>query len=133
MTEGIRESYLSEELLERYVLLIKQSKAAKEEMDKIKQVFHSYFDEQTGVNCKAEVTVGDYFIQRQIRISESYDEARTVQYLEEENLKECIQLVKRPDEQKIDAAIQLGLLNDKKINELKVSKSTQAISVKKIK
>lgn len=133
MTKGVSESYISEKLLERYMYLTKVTKDAKEEMDKIKQVFHSFFDEQSGVQTKAEMTIGDYFIQRQVRTSESFDDVKTVDYLEKANLRDCIKHVKKPDEQKIEAAIQLGLLNGKEINELKVSKSTQAISVKRIK
>jgi hypothetical protein len=132
MSNQVSENSISEKLLERYVLLSKLSKDAKEEMDKIKQVFHTYFDEHTGVNTKAEITIGNYFIQRQIRVSESFDDEKAVEHLEKINLKDCIQFVKKPDEKKIEAAIQLGLLNEKEMQDLKVSKSTQAISVKKI-
>jgi hypothetical protein len=133
MSNQVSENSISEKMLERYVLLSKLSKDAKEEMDKIKQVFHAYFDEQSGSNTKAEITIGDYFIQRQIRVSESFDDEKTVEHLEQLNLKDCIQYVKRPDEKKIEAAIQLGLLNGEEMNRLKINKSTQAISVKKIK
>ncbi|WP_456279130.1 hypothetical protein [Bacillus sp. AK128] len=133
MTNQIQEDRITEKLLERYVFLNNLTKDAKEEMDKIKQVFHAFFDEKSGVNAKAEVTIGDYFVQRQIRVSESFDDERTVDYLEKVNLKDCIQHVKKPDEKKIEAAIQLGLLNGPEMNELKISKATQAISVKKIK
>jgi hypothetical protein len=133
MSNKLRGNSISEGLLERYVYLNKVAKEAKEEMDKVKHVFHSYFDEQTGPNTKGEVTIGGYFIQRQIRVSEGYDDDKTVEHLEQLNLKDCIKYEKKPDEQKIEAAIQLGLLNGEKIKEYKISKMTQAISVKKLK
>ncbi|MFZ3588814.1 hypothetical protein ACOI1C_05920 [Bacillus sp. DJP31] len=133
MTNQEWEGKISEGILEKYVYLNKIAKEAKEEMDKIKHVFHLYFDETSGPNAKGEVKVGDYFVQRQIRVSEGFDDEKTVEHLEQVNLAECIQYVKKADGQKIEAAIQLGLLNGDEINQFKISKMTQAISVKKMK
>lgn len=98
MNSDLKGHNISENLLEKYVHLNNVMKDVKTEMDKIKHVFHSYFNETAGPNTKAEVTIGEYFIQRQIRVSESYDEERTVQYLEKQNLSDCIKYVKQPDE-----------------------------------
>ncbi len=139
MEEGNRvtnqkwESKISEGLLEKYVYLNKIAKEAKDEMDKIKHVFHLYFDERSGPNTKGEVTIGEYLVQRQIRVSEGFDDEKAVEHLEQVNLSDCIQYVKKPDSKKIEAAIQLGLLNEEEMNQHKISKMTQAISVKKVK
>jgi hypothetical protein len=133
MSDHLLKDSLSESLLVRYVELNNRAKEIKEEMDKIKHVFHLYFDEKNGPQTKGEVTIGDYFVQRNIRVSEAYDDEKAVQQLESLNLKDCIKYVKKPDEQKIEAAIHLGLINSEDITPYKISKTTQAISVKKVK
>jgi hypothetical protein len=122
---------ITKKLLERYVHLNDITKEAKAEMDKIKHVFHSYFDEQTGPYNKGEMTLGGYHIQRQIRLSEGYDD-RAVERLEQLSLTDCIKYEKKPDEQKIEAAIQLGLLKEEELKEYRTGKKTQVISVKKV-
>jgi hypothetical protein len=124
---------ISEQVAARYVELNEKAKKIKEEMDKLKHVFHSYFDENCGPNEKGELSVGNYFIQRQIRASDSYDDAKLVDKLEKLQLGDCIILEKKPNEQKIEAAIELGLLNREDISGYIISKRTQAISVKKTK
>ncbi|MFD1737233.1 hypothetical protein ACFSCX_11785 [Bacillus salitolerans] len=124
---------ISEEYVAKYVELNEQAKRIKEEMDKIKQVFHTYFDELCGMNEKGEFNIGDYFLQRQIRITNAFDEERLVEKLEALKLGDCIEYVKKPNEQKLEAAIQLGLISEEDIKEYRLSKRTQAISVKKAK
>lgn len=124
---------LSESLLARYVDLNNRAKEIKEEMDKIKHVFHVYFDEQSGPGEKAEIQIGDYFVQRQIRVTEGFDDEKAVSQLEALNLTDCIKYVKKADDQKIASAVQLGLLNDEDISHCRIRKTTQAISVKKVK
>ncbi len=133
MTNYESEGKVSEILLEKYVYLNRVAKEAKDEMDKIKRVFHLYFDETVGTNQKGEISIGGYIIQRQVRVSESFDDERTVSHLEQLNLADCIDYIKKPDVAKIEAAIQLGLLNSDEINQYKISKLTQAISVKRVK
>jgi hypothetical protein len=133
MSDNLLKDSLSENLLARYVELNNRSKEIKDEMDKIKHVFHLFFDEKNGPLSKAEVRIGDYFVQRQIRVIEGYDDEKAVEKLEALNLKDCIKYVKKPDEQKIDAAIHLGLLSSQDLSPYKKCKTTQAISVKRVK
>ncbi len=97
----------------------------------MKKVINVYFDETVGKQEKGESIVGDYKIQRQIRTSESYHDEKMVKKLEELNLVDCIRIIKQPDQQKIDAAITLGLLGQADIEDCIVKKTTNAITVRK--
>lgn len=120
------------EMVNRYYELNLQAKQINRELTDLKKEFHDYFDTTIGENVKAESAIGEYMVQRQIRNSDSFDEVKTVHLLEELNLVDCIQTLKRPDEQKIEAAITLGLLNQADIEECIQRKISQAILVKKI-
>jgi hypothetical protein len=122
---------VDEEMLNRYHELNQQKKDIDNEMAELKKVFHQYFDTTIGQKENGETIVGDFMLQRQIRGSESLDEERTVHLLEELNLTDCIETVKRPDRQKIDAAVTLGLLSQTDIEDCIIKKVTQAIIVKK--
>jgi hypothetical protein len=123
---------ISEKIVARYFHLSELEKEIEKEMKELKKVFHLYFDETIGTDQKAEFTLGDYKIQRQIRLSESYDDEKTVSRLEERNLQDCIQIIKKPDIQKIEAAITLGILELKEIEDCRNKKVSKAISVRKI-
>ncbi|WP_449536568.1 hypothetical protein [Ferdinandcohnia sp. Marseille-Q9671] len=123
---------LPEELILKYFTLSEQAKEIEKELKEMKRVINVYFDETIGKNEKGESIVGDYKIQRQVRCSESFHDEKTVKKLEELNLVDCIQIIKRPDQQKIEAALTLGLLGQAEIEDCIVKKSTNAITVRKI-
>jgi hypothetical protein len=123
---------INEELVTRYYQLNQQAKEIDNELKDLKQKFHDYFDTTLGKDSKGESVVGDFMVQRQIRKSESLHEEHTVKVLEELNLAECIQTIQRPDQKKIDAAIALGLLNERDIESCIIRKVSQAIVVKKV-
>ncbi len=79
---------------------------------------------------KGEVRHGKYKVQRVIRSKVQYDEEKTVEKLEELNLADF--LVKRPDTEKLEAAIKVDLVKEKDFEGCKTNKLTQAISVKEI-
>lgn len=126
------EHEITQEMVNRYYELNLQGKQIDRELSDLKKYFHEYFDTTIGKNVKAESAIGGYMVQRQIRNSDSFDEVKTVNLLEELNLTDCIQTLKRPDEQKIEAAITLGLLKKSEIEECIKRKVSQAILVKKI-
>lgn len=130
--ELINEFAITKEMVNRYYELSLQAKQIDRELTDLKKEFHDYFDSINGKNVKAESVIGDYLVQRQIRCSDSYDEVKTVHLLEELNLTDCIQTLKLPDEQKIEAAITLGLLKQTEIEECIKRKVSQAILVKKV-
>ncbi|MBD8068018.1 hypothetical protein [Bacillus sp. PS06] len=123
---------ITEKLLARYYHLNELEKDIEKEMKEIKKVFHLYFDEINGQNEKGEFILGDYKVQRQIRTSENYDEEKTVLRLEKKNLNDCIRVVKKPDIQKIEAAITLGILDLNDIEDCKTQKIAKAITVRKV-
>jgi hypothetical protein len=130
--ESINEFLITDEMVNRYYELNLQAKQIDRELANLKKEFHTYFDSTNGINMKGESAIGDYLVQRQIRCSKSYDEVKTVHLLEELNLSDCIQTLKRPDEEKIEAAITLGLLKQSEIDDCIKRKVSPAILVKKI-
>lgn len=71
-----------------------------------------------------------YKLQRQMRKVEKYNEEETVKRLEELQMTDLIQIVKKPDEVKIKSAINLGLLNEQHLDGCLVTTYSPAISVK---
>ncbi|WP_234987176.1 hypothetical protein [Bacillus sinesaloumensis] len=132
MQDSTSFTQLREELITRYFTLSEKAKEIEKELKELKKAFNSYFDETVGKHEKGESVVGDYKIQRIIRSSEGYHNEKMVQRLEELNLVDCIQITKQPDQQKIEAAITLGLLGQADIEDCIVKKTTNAITVKKI-
>jgi hypothetical protein len=126
-----RFTQIPEELISKYFTLSEKAKEIEKELKEMKKVINVYFDETVGKQEKGESIVGDYKIQRQIRTSESYHDEKTVKKLEELNLVDCIRIIKQPDQQKIDAAITLGLLGQADIEDCIVKKTTNAITVRK--
>lgn len=122
---------ITENELKRYFDLNKQKKEIEQEMNHLKKLFHQFLDHSFGKEQKGEILRGNYKAQRQIRSSVNYHDEETVQKLEELNLKEFI--LKRPDIEKIEAAVKVGLVDEKSFEDCKDTKFTQAIVVKESK
>jgi hypothetical protein len=120
------------EMLVKYYELNKQKKEIELEMNELKDAFQSYFNNLVGSDHKGEIIISGYKLQRQIRKTEKYDEAETIKRLEELQLNELIQVVKKPDDVKIKAALNLGLLNPNQLESCVISTCSPAISVKPI-
>lgn len=103
---------ITREMLCEYEDLLELKKDIEKKLDTLKKSFHLFFDEQVGVNEKGEVSIEGYKLQRQIRKVEKFDEAKTVDRLESLNMADLIQIIKKPDEEKVKAAINLGFLKD---------------------
>ncbi|PWU69577.1 hypothetical protein [Gracilibacillus dipsosauri] len=121
---------ITEEYLKRYADLNIEKKTIEKELNLIKKQLHEYLDETFGKKQKGEVRHGKYKVQRVIRSKVQYDEEKTVEKLEELNLADF--LVKRPDTEKLEAAIKVNLVKEKDFEGCKTNKLTQAISVKEI-
>ncbi|MFS0823322.1 hypothetical protein [Bacillus sp. 1P02SD] len=132
MQESKPFTQIPEELITRYFTLSEKAKKIEKELKEMKKVLNVYFDETVGKHEKGESVVGDYKIQRQIRLSESYHDEKMVKRLEDLKLNDCIQVIKQPDQQKIEAAITLGLLGQADIEDCILTKTTNAITVRKI-
>lgn len=121
---------ISEKELKRYYDLNKQKKEIEQDINQLKKLFHQALDKAIGINEKGEIEYGNYKLQRQIRQSINYHNKDTVQKLIDLNLEEFIQVIKRPDKDKLEAAIKLGLVNKNDFDDLKQTKLTKAIVVK---
>ncbi|MEA3319565.1 MAG: hypothetical protein U9Q88_06020 [Bacillota bacterium] len=117
------------EMIEMYYECNKQKKEIEKQMEELKERFHLYFDKSFGQDEKAEVVMGGYKLQRQVRKSEKYSD-ETVHKLEALSMKELIKTVKKPDDAKIKAAIQLNLLKEEDLEGCLITNSSLAISVK---
>ena len=122
---------VSEEMLARYYDLNKMKKEIDAEMSQLKSNFHTYMDQFAGVNEKGEFTEGAYTLLRQIRKTDKFIEKDTIKRLEELHLDDLINVVKKPDDGKINAAIELGLLEGKELEDCRITRYTAAIAVKK--
>ena len=120
------------DMIIKYNELSAQKKKIESEMNQLKELFNTYFDQQVGVNIKGEIIDNGLKLQRQIRKSERFNEPQTVQRLEELNMHDLIETVKRPDEKKIEAAISLGFLNEEELANCRIITYSKAISVKEI-
>lgn len=121
---------VTEEMVTQYFEWSQQKKEIESKMEEYKKAFHHFFDQQVGLNTKGQVKIGDYKLQRLIRKTEKYDETQTVQRLEDLKLHDLIQIVKRPDEEKIKSAIHLGFLKESDLEGCLKVYSSPAISVK---
>ncbi|MBD1379590.1 hypothetical protein [Metabacillus arenae] len=124
---------ITEELLTYYHKLSMRAKEMEEEMNLLKKQFNDYFDRTVGTHEKAELLVGDYKLQRQIRKTESFNDAKTIEKLEELHLNDCIAVVKKPDKEKIEAAVTLGIISGEDLKDCVIKKLSQAIILKEIK
>jgi hypothetical protein len=121
---------ITEEMVARFFQLVKKEKEIEKELNQLKRQFNDYFDAKVGNSEKGEKEIGPYRLQRQIRVRESYKEEEVVRKLEELNLQDCIQYIKKPDYRKLEAAIALGLLSEGELDEYKERKFTPVITVK---
>ncbi|MBS4207486.1 hypothetical protein [Bacillus sp. FJAT-50079] len=125
-----KSSVLTDEALKNYYELYKKKKEIDEEMDHLKRVFHTYFDDHIGANHKGEITLNGYKLQRQIRKMEKYHDETTIKRLEDLNMHELIQTIKKPDATKIKSALSLGLLREEDLDGCIITTLSPAISVK---
>ncbi|WP_096271824.1 hypothetical protein [Paucisalibacillus globulus] len=121
---------ITEEEMKRYVDLNKRKKEIEIEMNDLKKKFHEALDSSFGKQSKGEIRQGNYKLQRQIRSAVSYDDAGTVEQLEQLNLKEFIIETKIPDTEKLESALKLGLVEEEDFKEHKKVRVTQSIIVK---
>ncbi len=126
------ESLITGEMIVKYYELNKQKKEIELEMNELKGKFQDYFNQLVGTNCKGEITINGYKLQRQIRKTEKYDDEATVRKLEELQLNDLIQVVKRPDDKKMKAAVNLGLLNPHHLDGCITTSYSPAITVKPV-
>jgi len=124
------DSLITGEMLVRYYELNKQKKEIELEMNQLKDVFQTYFNNLVGTNHKGEITISGYKLQRQIRKTEKYNEVETVKRLEELQMNDLIQVIKKPDDGKINAALNLGLLTDTNLEGCIATNYSTAILVK---
>jgi hypothetical protein len=123
---------VTKEMLAEYFELNSKKKEIEKELDKYKNVFNQYFDYAVGQYAKGEVTIGSFKLERQIRKSEKFDEDSTVRRLEELRLNDLVQTVKKPDEEKIHSALNLGLISDQDLEGCRIIQSSRAIYVKNL-
>ncbi|OCA86811.1 hypothetical protein [Bacillus sp. FJAT-27986] len=123
---------ITADMITRFNELNKKKKEIEMEMEKLKEVFHTYFDHHVGANNKGELIDNGIKLQRQIRKYEKYSTVPTVYKLEELNMNELIKTVKIPDEEKMNAAIKLGFLKEKDFESCKLITYSKAISVKEV-
>jgi len=124
------DSLITGEMLAKYYELNKKKKEIDMEMNELKEIFHHYFNNLVGPNDIGEITISGYKLQRQIRKTEKYNEEVTLKRLEELQMNDLIQVVKKPDDGKIKSALNLGLLNEKQLEGCLVTTYSPAIAVK---
>jgi hypothetical protein len=121
---------ITKELLSHYHHLSMKAKELNEELNQLKKIFNDYFDRTAGKQMKGEIQVGDYKLQRQIRKTESFHDVKTVEKLEELQLTDCI--AKKPDKEKIEAAMTLGILSKEDLKECLIQKMSHAIVLREM-
>lgn len=126
----VKQSLITGEMLVRYYELNKQKKEIELEMNQLKESFQSYFNHLVGTDHKGEITISGYKLQRQIRKTEKYNEPETIKRLEELKMNDLIQVVKKPDDVKIKAALNLGFLKADQLDGCIITTTNPAISVK---
>jgi len=120
---------ITEVELEKYFHLQQQKKTIDQEINQLKKTFHQVLDQTIGKYSKAEISCGHYTIKRYIRHATTYQQEETIKKLSELNLEDFIQVIRRPDKEKLEAAIKLGLVDAKEFEPLKQTKITQALIV----
>ena len=118
------------DMLVKYYELDKKKKEIELELKELKDVFHAYFNEMAGPQDKGELTMDGYKLQRQIRKIEKYNDDVTVQRLEELQMTDLIQVLKKPDDVKIKSALNLGLLHEDQLKGCVVTTYSPAITIK---
>ena len=122
---------INEALVKRFFVLTEQAKEIDRELKQLKKLFNGYFDATVGPKKGGEIQFSQYILKRQIRKTEKLSPA-IVEKLEALNVSDCIVIEKKPDEEKIKAAIQLGFLNEKDIEEFRQRKYSSAIIVREV-
>ncbi|GAA0363063.1 host-nuclease inhibitor Gam family protein [Bacillus horti] len=125
-------SILSEETVQRFYELTQQAKGIDYELAELKKEIHSSLDQLVGENEKSSLLFGDIQLQRQIRTSMTYDQEKTVSRLEELQLHDCIETIRRPNADRINAAVTLGLLAEEELEGCQLRKDTPALTVRKV-
>lgn len=126
----MNQSTISEADMKRFFELTQQKKEIERELNILKKQFHDVLDSSFGKQQKGEIQNGLYKVQRQIRQSISYHPEKTLQKLEALNLGDFIEVVKRPNTDKLEAAIRLGLVEGEEFEDCTKTRMTQAIAVK---
>ncbi|WP_085991064.1 hypothetical protein [Oceanobacillus senegalensis] len=126
------DSPITQQMVERYFELSNAKKEIETEMNQLKRIFHTYFDSEVGANAKGEWNNGKYKLLRQVRKSEKFNNQETIQRLEELSMTDLIKTEKKPDKEKIEAAINLGLIKEKDLEGCKITNYSKAISVKEV-
>jgi hypothetical protein len=121
---------ITEEELKRYFELNKMQKEIKQEMDHLKRKFHDIFDASFGKEAKGEIERGNYKLQRQIRVTTSYQDEAAVKKLDEMNLQDFIIVTRTADKDKLESAFKLGLVEEDEFKDCLNTKLTQYITVK---
>jgi hypothetical protein len=121
---------ITKEMLCEYADLLELKKDIEKKLELLKKSFHLYFDECVGVNEKGELSIDGYKLQRQIRKVERFDDIKTVDLLESLNMTDLIKVIKKPDEEKVRAAINLGFLKEEDLNDCLSIHSSGAIVVR---
>ncbi|WP_338780003.1 hypothetical protein [Metabacillus sp. FJAT-52054] len=119
-----------EEKVARYRTVSLHIKELESEQSQLKEELHAYFDGRFGENQKGKAEIGDYVVQRQIRSMDSYAEENLIARLEELQLEDCIMTVKKPNKEKIDAALTLGILSGDQLKDCILHKLSKALIVK---
>lgn len=126
------ETLITGEMLLKFYELNKKKKEIEVEMNALKDHFQIYFNNLVGSSNKGEISISGFKLQRQVRKTEKYNEEVTIRRLEDLQMNDLIQVVKKPDDGKIKAALQLGLLSPEHLQDCIVTSYTPAISVKPI-
>jgi hypothetical protein len=124
------ENTFSADKLERFFHLQEMKKEMEQELKELKKEFNAIFDETVGENRPGEVTRENFTLKRQVRKTEKYDEERAVKRLEDLSGEDYIETIRRPDKKKIDAAIELGLLETRDVEDLIVKNYSKVLVVK---
>lgn len=127
-----QDAVVTGEMLMKYFQLNKKKKEIDLEMNQMKQIFHDFFDKKIGDQTKGEITINGYKLQRQIRITEKFNDEETIKRLEDLNMNDLIQIVKKPDALKIKSALNLGFLKEKDLEGCIIKNASSAISVKSV-
>jgi hypothetical protein len=125
-----KQTLITEDMAEKFFELNKKAKEIEKELAQLKKMFNNYFDLAVGQNEKGALFFNSFVLQRQIRVSEKYREEETVEKLEEMQLGDCIRIEKKIDEDKVSAAMTLGLISPEVLDEYKDRKYTKVITVR---
>ncbi|MFD2443921.1 hypothetical protein ACFSO7_07970 [Bacillus sp. CGMCC 1.16607] len=121
---------ITKNMLWEYNRLNEEKKKIEANLSEMKKIFNLYFDETVGFNEKGELLIEDLKLERQIRRVEKFDEVKTVDRLESLNMVDLVLTIKRPDEEKVKAALNLGLLKNEDLEGCISLQTTGAIYVK---